>query len=51
MTNRNLKQQEPVLVLRSRICGRERWEIPLLINQPRHAVAVQTILASEPGIL
>jgi Heavy metal associated domain 2 len=51
VTNRNLEQQEPVLVLRSRICGRERWEIPLLINQPRHAVAVQTILASEPGIL
>jgi Heavy metal associated domain 2 len=51
MTNRNLKQQEPVLVLRSRISGRERWEIPLLINQPRHALAVQTILASEPGIL
>jgi hypothetical protein len=51
MTNCNLKRQEPVLVLRSRISGRERWEIPLLINQPRHALALQTILASEPGIL
>jgi Heavy metal associated domain 2 len=51
VTTRNLKQQEPVLVLRSRISGRERWEIPMLINQPRHALAVQTILASEPGIL
>lgn len=51
MTNRDTKRQEPVLVLRSRISGRERWEIPLLINQPRHALAVQTILSSEPGIL
>ena len=51
MTNRDTKRQDPVLVLRSRISGRERWEIPLLINQPRHALAVQTILSSEPGIL
>jgi hypothetical protein len=47
----NVEQREPVLVLRSRIPGRERWDIPLLINQPRLALAVQTILPSEPGIL
>jgi hypothetical protein len=51
MTNCNLEEAEPVLFLRSRIPGRERWDIPQLINQPRHALAVQTILASEPGIL
>jgi Heavy metal associated domain 2 len=51
MTNCNLERREPVLALRSRIPGRERWEIPQLINQPRRALAVQTILASEPGIL
>jgi hypothetical protein len=50
MTNSNLKQREPVLVPRSCISGRERWDVPLLINQPRRALAVQTILASEPGI-
>jgi hypothetical protein len=51
MTNCNPERRDPVLVLRSRIPGRERWDIPLLMNRPRHALAVQTILASEPGIL
>jgi hypothetical protein len=51
MTTCNLEQREPAWVLRSRIPGRERWDIPLLMNQPARALAVQTILASEPGIL
>jgi Heavy metal associated domain 2 len=51
MSNSNLQEREPVLVLRSRVPGRERWSIPVLVNQPRRALALQTILASEPGIL
>jgi Heavy metal associated domain 2 len=50
-TDTDLVRARPVFVLRSRIPGRDRWEIPPLINEPRHALAVQTILAGEPGIL
>jgi hypothetical protein len=51
LTDSNLERAGPVFTLRSRIPGRERWDIPALVNKPRHAVAVQTILTSEPAIL
>jgi hypothetical protein len=47
----DLERARPVFVLRSHIPGRDRWDIPQLTNDPRRALAVQAILASEPGVL
>ena len=51
LTDFNQEKARPVFTLRSRIPGRERWDIPALINKPWHALAVQTILTSEPAVL
>jgi hypothetical protein len=47
----NLERARPVFALRSRIPGRDRWQIPALIQESRLGLALETILASEPGIL
>ena len=36
--------------LRSRALGRERWEIPVLERNSRHALSVKMLVESEPGI-
>jgi hypothetical protein len=36
--------------LRATVPGRDRWELPALRNDRLRAVAVQTILQTEPGI-
>jgi len=39
------------LCLRSAVPGRDRWELPALVNDRLRAAAVQSILATEPGVL
>jgi hypothetical protein len=42
--------QSPAIVLRSRVCGRGRWYIEALEDNPRLAAAVELILRGEEGI-
>jgi len=36
--------------IRSRVLGRERWEVPAILGNVRAAASVKTLLESEPGI-
>jgi len=49
-TNRVL-QRRPVMVLYSRVPGRERWYVDAVEDNPRLAAAVEVVLRSEEGIL
>ena len=39
------------ITLRSRVRGRERWEVPAILDDSRRAVSIKAILETEPGIL
>jgi hypothetical protein len=40
-----------VLSIRSRIPGRERWDVPVLRDHPALAGAVELLLRAEPGVI
>jgi len=40
-----------VMSIRSRVTGRERWEIPVLQDNPALAGAVELLLCGEPGVI
>jgi len=44
------RQRQLKLVLRSQVCGRERWYVDALENNPRLAATVALVLRSEEGI-
>src|ERR1043166_8733449 len=42
---------EDVVVLRSRVPGRERWKLPAIRNHPEIAAAVEAAIRRQPYIL
>jgi ATP-binding cassette, subfamily B, bacterial len=41
----------PEILLRSRVPGRDRWNVPCLIGDERWSAAVELVLRGEEGVL
>jgi hypothetical protein len=46
-----IEVDEPTILLRSSVLGRNRWEVPCLSGNERWAAAVELVLRGEDGVL